>query len=274
MCLSLRAHKAHYSLECVEDKFSEVGLPFYAVQVARGENEPTGIVMEIRALDSSGTPTGVVLASTTIPASDVLPMPPIGQAGLVTGHFSPGAPVEARQQYAIALHTSTEVSLRPMWIGSTSNPCPGVLYQTHETHPGVFQVPSPDYDVFLLTFVTPDTTPPTALSTVPKANANEVAPTANVRATLSEDMQSASVMNAFKHFKKGSTTQIAAQVSYDAATDTATLNPNDNLRRRATYKAVVTTVAKDEAGNRLDQNPSLDGLQQKKWFFEIVLETH
>jgi hypothetical protein len=31
----------------------------------------------------------------------------------------------------------------------------------------------------------------------------------------------------------------------------------------------VTTVAKDEAGNRLDQNPSLDGLQQKKWFFEI-----
>ena len=97
----------------MEDKFSEVGLPFYAVQVARGENEPTGIVMGIRALDSSGTPTGVVLASTTIPASDVLPMPPIGQAGLVTGHFSPGAPVEARQQYAIALHTSTRCHFVP-----------------------------------------------------------------------------------------------------------------------------------------------------------------
>jgi hypothetical protein len=130
-------------------------------------------------------------------------------------------------------------------------------------------VPSPDYDVFFLTFVTPDTTPPTVISTVPKANADEVAPTANVRATFSEDMQEASVMNAFKLFKKGSTNQIAAQVSYDAATDIATLNPTNNLRRGVIYKAVVTTVAKDVAGNRLDQDSSTAGLQQKVWFFEI-----
>ena len=52
-------------------------------------------------------------------------------------------------------------------------------------------------------------------------------------------------------------------------TDTATLNPTTNLRRGATYKAVVSTVAEDEAGNRLDQNGSKDGLQQKVWFFEI-----
>jgi hypothetical protein len=32
---------------------------------------------------------------------------------------------------------------------------------------------------------------------------------------------------------------------------------------------VVTTVAKDEAGNRLDQDSSKSGLQQKVWFFEI-----
>jgi hypothetical protein len=32
---------------------------------------------------------------------------------------------------------------------------------------------------------------------------------------------------------------------------------------------VVSTVAKDEAGNRLDQNGSKAGLQQKVWFFEI-----
>ena len=76
-------------------------------------------------------------------------------------------------------------------------------------------------------------------------------------------------MNAFKLFRKGSTNQIAAAVTYDAATDTATLNPTNNLRRGATYKAVVTTVAKDVAGNRLDQNSSEAGLQQKVWFFEI-----
>lgn len=82
-------------------------------------------------------------------------------------------------------------------------------------------------------------------------------------------MQEASVLNAFKLFRKGSTNQIAAQVTYDAATDTATLNPTNNLRRGVTYKAVVTTVAKDEAGNRLDQNSSKAGLQQKVWFFEV-----
>jgi hypothetical protein len=115
----------------------------------------------------------------------------------------------------------------------------------------------------------PDTTAPTVISTVPKANAVEVAPTANVRATFSEEMQEASVKNAFKLYKKGSTTQIAAVVSYDAATDKATLNPNNNLRRGAAYKAVVTTVAKDVAGNRLDQDSSTTGLQQKVWYFTV-----
>jgi Bacterial Ig-like domain len=82
-------------------------------------------------------------------------------------------------------------------------------------------------------------------------------------------MRPASVKDAFKLFRKGSTNRIAATVTYDAATDTATLNPTNNLRRGATYKAVVTTQAKDVAGNRLDQDGSRAGLQQKVWFFEI-----
>ena len=97
----------------------------------------------------------------------------------------------------------------------------------------------------------------------------EVGPAANIRATFSEDMRPASVKDAFKLFKKGSTNQIAAQVSYDASTDKATLNPTNNLRRGATYKAVVSTVAKDVEGNRLDQNSSTAGLQKKVWFFDI-----
>jgi hypothetical protein len=113
-----------------------------------------------------------------------------------------------------------------------------------------------------------DKSAPNVTSTFP-GNGREVGPAANVRATFSDEMLPASVMNAFKLFKKGSTNQIDAQVSYDAATHTATLNPTNNLRRGATYKAVVTTVAKDMAGNRLDQDGSTDGLQQKVWFFEI-----
>jgi hypothetical protein len=113
-----------------------------------------------------------------------------------------------------------------------------------------------------------DKSAPNVTSTFP-GNGREVGPAANVTATFSDEMLPASVMNAFKLFKKGSTNQIAAQVSYDAATDIATLNPTNNLKRGATYKAVVTTVAKDKAGNRLDQDDSTDGLQQKVWFFEI-----
>ena len=113
-----------------------------------------------------------------------------------------------------------------------------------------------------------DKSAPNVTSTFPR-DGREVGPAANVTATFSDEMLPASVMNAFKLLKKGSTNQIAATVSYDAETHTATLNPTNNLSRGATYKAVVTTVAKDKAGNRLDQDGSTAGLQQKVWFFEI-----
>ena len=113
-----------------------------------------------------------------------------------------------------------------------------------------------------------DTQAPKVISTFPRGG-GEVGPAANIRASFSEDMQTASVINAFKLFRKGSTNQIAATVTYDPATDTATLNPANNLRREVTYKAVVSTQAKGEAGNRLDQDSSKSGLQQKVWFFEI-----
>ncbi len=41
------------------------------------------------------------------------------------------------------------------------------------------------------------------------------------------------------------------------------------LRKGGTYKAVVTTGAKDAAGNPLDQNPSLSGSQRKDWTFKV-----
>ena len=73
----------------------------------------------------------------------------------------------------------------------------------------------------------------------------------------------------FKLFKKGTTTNLAASVGYDASAQTATLDPSNSLRRGATYKAVVSTGAKDLAGNSLDQDLSLSGLQQKTWFFRV-----
>jgi N-acetylglucosamine-6-sulfatase len=117
---------------------------------------------------------------------------------------------------------------------------------------------------------TTDTTRPRVTSTSPAANATGVAPSANVTATFSEAMMSSSINGTtFKLFKKGSTTKIGAAVSYDGATKKATLDPTNNLRLGTTYKAVVTTGAKDLASNQLDQNTTTTGLQQKTWLFTV-----
>jgi hypothetical protein len=114
-----------------------------------------------------------------------------------------------------------------------------------------------------------DTTPPMVLSTVPSADATGVDPALPyVTATFSEHdtgekgmMPSSINTKTFKLYKKGSTTKLTAAVSYSAATDTATLDPSNNLQRGVTYKAVVTTGATDMAGNPLEQ--------QYKWFFTV-----
>jgi glucose/arabinose dehydrogenase/PKD repeat protein len=122
-----------------------------------------------------------------------------------------------------------------------------------------------------------DTTPPRVMSTSPGSGATQKAPGVNVTATFSEAMDARttdgdpSTINAttFKLMKAGTTNLIGAVVSYDATAKKAILNPNSNLQLGTKYKAVVTTGAQDEAGNRLDQNSSLSGLQQKAWTFTI-----
>jgi hypothetical protein len=124
-----------------------------------------------------------------------------------------------------------------------------------------------------VTVTVEDKTAPKVDSVIPKEDATGVDRTTNVTATFSEDMMASSINGTtFKLFKKGSTTKIAATVSYpDPTSRTATLNPFGStttpLARGTTYKAVVSTGVTDMAGNSLDQNPTLDGLQQKTWFF-------
>jgi N-acetylglucosamine-6-sulfatase len=122
-----------------------------------------------------------------------------------------------------------------------------------------------------------DTASPRVLSTVPKAGATGVAPSSNLTATFSEKMDPLSITNStFKLFKlntDGTQTQIT-NVTVALSTDglVATLNPfgtstTTHLARGTTYKGVITTEAKDVAGNQLDQNSSLSGSQQKAWSF-------
>jgi hypothetical protein len=122
-----------------------------------------------------------------------------------------------------------------------------------------------------------DTTKPKVTSVDPAENATAVVPDANIYVTFSEAMKATTInTTTFKLFKEGSTTAITASVSYDPISKKATLNPypysHERLEPEVTYKAVVTTGAKDLAGNALDQNPTLTGNQNKVWFFKVVFD--
>jgi hypothetical protein len=115
-----------------------------------------------------------------------------------------------------------------------------------------------------------DSKAPSVTSTSPANNATGIVRGANVKATFSETMRASTITGStFRLIKQGATTNVSTAVTYDAATKTATLNPNNNLTAGATYTATITTQAKDLTGNGLDQDPNTAGNQAKSWKFKV-----
>jgi methionine-rich copper-binding protein CopC len=114
-----------------------------------------------------------------------------------------------------------------------------------------------------------DTRHPRVIHVRPAEGATGVSPTRRVVAFFSEDMKPGSAMWAIKLYKKGSDALEDATMGYNADQQKVTLWPPNPLKRGVTYKAVVSTQAKDLAGNRLDQNRNRAGLQPKVWYFTI-----
>ena len=113
-----------------------------------------------------------------------------------------------------------------------------------------------------------DLTAPSVSATIPQAGQEGVSPATNVKATFSEAMKKRTINSTTFTLKlKGATTNVAATVLYSASTRTATLKPEAKLAAASTYVATVSTQAKDEAGNRLDQDPSTAGTQKASWKF-------
>jgi hypothetical protein len=97
-----------------------------------------------------------------------------------------------------------------------------------------------------------DTTAPTVTGMAPADGATGVAVTVATAATFSEAMDASTLTaSTFTLARQGTTTAVAATVTYDATAKRATLNPSANLEDGATYTARVTTAAKDAAGNAL-----------------------
>ena len=91
---------------------------------------------------------------------------------------------------------------------------------------------------------------------------------ATIRATFSEAMRRASLTGSTVRLVRAHRTDgVPAAVTYDARRHRVVLDPAHALRHRTTYWVVVTTGAKDLAGNRLDQDPTRTGGQRVSWTF-------
>jgi uncharacterized protein (AIM24 family) len=101
----------------------------------------------------------------------------------------------------------------------------------------------------------PDIIRPTVVLTSPLSNAVNVALGANITATFSELMDNTSINNLTFTVKKG-LVSVAGLVTYSGLM--ATFNPNANLESGTTYRATITTGAKDIAGNTLISNYEWD----------------
>ena len=101
----------------------------------------------------------------------------------------------------------------------------------------------------------PDVTRPTVVLTSPLSNAVNVSLSSNITATFSELMDNSSINNLTFTVKNG-LVAVAGAVTYSGLM--ATFNPTANLVSGTTYRATITTGAKDIAGNTLISNYEWD----------------
>jgi hypothetical protein len=120
-----------------------------------------------------------------------------------------------------------------------------------------------------------DDVAPTVLDVSPAHQATGISPSTNVTATFSEDMNPSSISSrTFKLFGAGN--PVTAQVTYDQASRTATLNPAQDLEAGATYIArIVQDVhvngqyidgVTDLAGNTINKGTTNGDIT---WYFTV-----
>jgi methionine-rich copper-binding protein CopC len=98
------------------------------------------------------------------------------------------------------------------------------------------------------TTAAPDTTPPTVVATTPASGAALASFAGGVTATFSKPVQAGTISFTLTD---ASGNPVAATLSYNAATNTATLTPSGGLMPTATYTATVSG-AQDLAGNTMN----------------------
>jgi phi13 family phage major tail protein len=124
------------------------------------------------------------------------------------------------------------------------------IKETDEDHPDY--VPATGTNWFTQVEAADDTTAPTVTLTSPLDAAIDVAIDTNIEWTMSEDLTASTVSTRSVLLIKASDgSVIAGAVSYSAATDKITFNPDANLANSTAYIAILTTAITDLAGNHL-----------------------
>ena len=109
-------------------------------------------------------------------------------------------------------------------------------------------------DVVFQENLEPDTTPPTVTAVLPLDGTTDVATSTVVTATFSEEMDSATIGGGTFELRDAASAPVAAVISYDNGTNTATLTPSAPLATSVTYTASVLGGiggVTDSAGNAL-----------------------
>ena len=102
--------------------------------------------------------------------------------------------------------------------------------------------------------VTPDTTPPTVTTRSPAAGATGINVGSSARATFSEAMNAGTITTSTAQLKDPANAVVPANVTYDSASNVATLTPQSALQYGVTYTATVkggSGGVADLAGNPL-----------------------
>jgi len=101
-----------------------------------------------------------------------------------------------------------------------------------------------------------DNTPPTIVTRQPAPGAVSVSTSATVQVTFSESMDAGTITAASFRVENPDNDPVAGAISYNNATRTVTLTPNQGLTAGTTFEVIVTTAVTDLAGNPLASQQS------------------
>lgn len=212
--------------------------PFTASWTTRDEEGPT-VVSSVPAQGATGV---LPTATISVTFSENVDATTITAANIFLRLTSGGANVPGTLSFNAGTRTATFTPSSPLTQGAayslTVNGVKDVLGNAMPAQ-------------FVLNFTVGDSTPPTVSSVLPIAGATGVATNTTVQVTFSEPMDQSTIIAANLQLKNTATNAVVpATVTYNAATNTATLTPTA-LSSATQYTLTVSTAVKDVAGNPL-----------------------